>query len=321
MKAVPTNVRLRRLELGLTQQQLAEAVGYRSRSAIAKIESGASEVPLSKLVPLARALDTTVERLLEGSFRDVRAGDSRKRTIRLSGPAAKVAAIVLAGGRSTRNLQNIPNQFMTILGKPVVAYCLEVYERHPMVDDIFIVCLEGYRDIMAACVERYRIDKVVSIVDAGETGAESAKLGYLAVMERGYGPGDVVVFQESTRPLVSPEMVTRVVAAAREKGSAITGEPMSDNVQFYRGEDGLASYLDRSRVIDLQSPDAHKVSRLKQAFELAEASGDKLQASNVGMLMYGLSMPVSFCEGPHGNVKIVRQEDLSIAAALLKLRA
>ena len=313
---------MRRLELGLTQQQLSEAVGYKSRSAIAKIEKGASEVPLSKLLLFAKALDTTVDRLLEGTCEEEDSIERRDigRMIRPSDQRQRVAAVILAGGRSTRNLQNIPNQFVNILGKPVIGYCMEAYQRHPLIDDIFIVSLEEYRDILDAYARRYGTSKLTRILPAGDTGVLSARRGYEEAVCSGYRHNDIIVFQESTRPLVTDEMITKVVNAARETGSAIIGRPMHDNVQFYRNKDGGIDYLERERIVDLQSPDAHRCAVIGRAFKRADEQSLPLDESNLGMLMYNLGFPLNFCLWSLSNVKIVRQEDIAIAASLLRQR-
>ena len=60
-----TQVRKRRQELGLTQKELAERLGYTSRSTINKIELGINDVPLSKLENFAKVLKVPVAWLLE----------------------------------------------------------------------------------------------------------------------------------------------------------------------------------------------------------------------------------------------------------------
>ena len=53
------NIRNRREELGMSQQDLADLLGYKSRSTIAKIESGENDIPQSKVMAFAKALKTT----------------------------------------------------------------------------------------------------------------------------------------------------------------------------------------------------------------------------------------------------------------------
>lgn len=61
---VYTNIKNRRLELGMTQDMLAEKMGYKDRSTIAKIETGKVDITLKQLRKLADALDTTQMKLL-----------------------------------------------------------------------------------------------------------------------------------------------------------------------------------------------------------------------------------------------------------------
>lgn len=58
------NIRNRRIELGLTQAELAEKIGYRSISTIAKIERGINDIPQSKIKAFADALNTTPGELM-----------------------------------------------------------------------------------------------------------------------------------------------------------------------------------------------------------------------------------------------------------------
>ena len=63
---ISENIKRRRLELNLSQQELANAIGYTSRSTIAKIEAGENRIPKSKIAKFARALETTVDYLMTG---------------------------------------------------------------------------------------------------------------------------------------------------------------------------------------------------------------------------------------------------------------
>lgn len=58
------NIRNRRIELGLSQRELAERLGYKSTSTIAKIESGVNDIPQSKMADFAKALNTTISKLM-----------------------------------------------------------------------------------------------------------------------------------------------------------------------------------------------------------------------------------------------------------------
>ena len=143
--SVGANIKKRRFELRMSQQELADAMGYKTRSTIAMIESGENDVSQLKLQRFADVLDTTVEALIAGY-----APAPAVNAVPESSPARrnKHVVLILAGGKSGRNRQNIPSQFIDVQGKPILVHCMEVYQRHPAVDDIYVVCLKGWEGIV-----------------------------------------------------------------------------------------------------------------------------------------------------------------------------
>ena len=315
------NIKRRRMELNLSQQDLANALGYKSRSTIAKIEAGENEVPFSKLSRFARALDTTVEYILTGS--EIEASQNHLIQEYDSSPHKNIV-IVLAGGKSTRNMQNIPNQFINVLGKPVIVYCLEAYQNHPAIDDIYVVCLKDWKTILEAYSKQYGISKLKGIVQAGETGIKSVRNGFESIKNK-YAVNDIIVFQESTRPLVTEEMISKLLNACQRNGSAITCEPMEDYLQFQLSGDSIESsyhseYLNRYRIVAAESPEAYRLGTIIDVFEMADQKKHKYNETCFVMLLNSLGFDLKFFEGNHNNIKVVRQEDIAILSALLKNR-
>jgi 2-C-methyl-D-erythritol 4-phosphate cytidylyltransferase len=297
-------------------------MGYTSRSTIAKIEVGANDIPQSKMTRLARVLDTTVEYLKTGT--GTGGGFSTQPGTNPAGAAKnrgadKTAVIVLAGGKSTRNLQNIPNQFINVLGKPVIIYCLEAYQRHPSVDDIYIVCLKGWESIVESYGKQYGITKLAGIVSAGETGIKSVRNGVVWLCDKAiYSPDDTVILQEATRPLITEEMISKLLYACNESSSAVICKPMDDYIQFIQDDNGKVTYMDRNRLLSLEAPEAYQLKTLIEAFDKANTKGHAMNETCCAMMMYNLGYKLNFCEGNNNNIKIIRQEDIAIFSALLK---
>ena len=318
---VAENIKRRRLELNLSQQELANAMGYKSRSTIAKIEAGENDVPESKIPRFARVLDTSVEYIKTGVV-----GDSLSRIIKQndSGTSHKNVVIVLAGGKSTRNMQNIPNQFINVLGRPVIVYCMEAYQRHPAIDDIYVVCLKDWESILEAYAKQYGITKLKGIIQAGDTGIQSVKKG-VEKIRSSYNGRDVIIFQESTRPLVTEEMISKLLNACQRNGSAVTCEPMSEYLQFELSNEDIeasrhSDYLNRRRIVTVESPEAYRLETILEAFKDAEDKTHKLDETCFAMMLHNLGYELQFYEGNHNNIKVVRQEDIAILSALLKNR-
>lgn len=312
--SIGANIKKRRFELGMSQQDLADAMGYKTRSTIAKIESGENDISQKKLQKLATLLDTSIESLISGYTAKPANSYAQSLTATFSSRSKNVA-IVLAGGKSIRNQQNIPNQFINIHGKPVIVYCLEAYQAHPAIDDIYIVCLRGWESIVTAYAEQYQITKLRGFIPSGPNGIISVQNGIKHIKSQ-YSPEDTIIIQESTRPMVNVEMISKLLLSCNKKGSATICQPMRDYVQFTL-KDGSTEYIDRNTIVDLQSPEAHRLLMIDSVFEEAKTQQHPLTESCCTMLMYNLGYEINFIESSVNNIKIVRQEDIAIANALL----
>lgn len=311
--SVGANIKKRRFELKMSQQELAEAMGYKTRSTIAKIESGENDVSQKKLTKFALVLDTSVESLISGYTSTVTNNlPSNISTTKRN----KNIAIILAGGKSGRNRQNIPSQFIDINGKPIIVYCMEVYQSHPLIDDIYVVCLKGWKDIVEAYAEQYGITKLKGLIPAGNSGILS--LGNaLDYIKKNYNDDDVIVIQEATRPMVTAGMISKLLQSCSKSGSATICHSMNDYVQF-KVENKKARYVDRNTLVALQSPEAHRLSLMNEVFEKAKKEQHSLTESCCTMLLYNLGYSINFIEGNVNNIKIVREEDIAALSAMIK---
>lgn len=315
--SVGANIRKRRFELKMTQEELAIAMGYKTRSTIAKIECGENDVSYSKLQNFSIVLDTTVEALTSGSDSIALPQDTPIIATSLPADASrnKNVVVILAGGKSSRNLQNIPNQFITVLGKPVIVYCMESYQKHPTIDDIYVVCLKGWESIVKAYAEQFHITKLRGIIPAGAYGITSVKNGWEHIRDK-YDKNDVMIIQESTRPMISVEIISKLIQSCNALGSANICMPMRDHLLF-SVTSGKESITDRENTVEVQSPEAYKFNEIERIFKKAEKKKHALTESCGAMLLYNLGEYVNFVEGSVSNVKIIRQEDVAIFSSLL----
>lgn len=311
--SVGANIKKRRFELRMSQQELADAMGYRTRSTIAKIESGENDVSQKKLQRFAAVLDTTAEALIAGFTPAPVVAQTAPES---NAPRNKNVAIILAGGKSGRNRQNIPSQFINVHGKPVLVYCMDAYQSHPAVDDIYVVCLKGWETIVKAYANQYGITKLRGLIPGGNSGIASLK-NAVDHIKKQYKEDDLVIVQESTRPLVTAETISRLLQACTEKGSATICHSMDDYVQF-NISGSRAEYVDRNAVIALQSPEAHRLRLMNEVFEKARVKMHPLTESCCTMLLYNLGYDINFIESGINNIKVTREEDLAAFGALVK---
>lgn len=321
--SIGENIRKRRIELHLSQQELADSLGYKTRSSVAKLEKNGSSVTHEKLLVLAHTLHTTVNYLVNGDVSELEGKrgsiiseleftDNKKNGKK----QRKCAAVILAGGRNRVNKYNIPYQFVTVKDKPIIFYTLEAFQHHPQVDAIHVVCLEGWEDSLPAYAKKFNISKLQEIIPAGNTGIKSVK-NAVEWLSSSYSMMDLILIHEATRPFVAPETVSNAIRCCKQYGSAVTFERMDQMTPFLINENisGL-THLSADHVIDVQSPEVYTFGALRQAFYDAAKIRHPLNETICAVFLHNLGRELKFCEGNHSNRRIVYEEDLKLLESL-----
>lgn len=229
-------------------------------------------------------------------------------------------ALIIAGGTGTRTNQDIPKQFINIKDKPVILYTLEAFQRHPEIDAILVVCLDGWQKILEAYARQYNIDKLKWIITGAETGMLSIRKG-IAELKKHCADDDMVLIHDGIRPNVSQDIISGCIATCRRKGSAIAVVACAEAILQRDGDEEGSSkgLMDRDMLARAQTPQAFYLGKLVWAHEEAQ----KRRISNsvaTCTLMIELGESVFFSKGSEKNVKITTTDDIEIFEALLSAK-
>ena len=133
-------------------------------------------------------------------------------------------ALLIAGGSGNRMGQSIPKQFLTVNERPVIVYTLEAFQKHPEIDTIAAVCIEGWQSVLQAYANQFNITKLKYIIPGGKNGQDSIRNGVYE-LEKHYVSEDIVLIHDAIRPMVSADIISDCIRVTREKGNAITVIP------------------------------------------------------------------------------------------------
>lgn len=226
-------------------------------------------------------------------------------------------ALIIAGGRGMRMGQEIPKQFLTVADKPVIAYTLEAFQKHPDVDVIAVVCVEGWDSILAAYARQYGITKLRHIIPGGENGQGSIRNGVFE-LEKHYSPDDLVLVHDAIRPMVSQDIISGCIATAREHGSAIVTIPCQEAMLETEDQVSTHSAYPREKLKRTQTPQGFALGRLADAHRRALEKGITNSVASC-TLMVELGETIYFCAGSEKNIKLTTPDDMEIFKALLQL--
>ena len=225
-------------------------------------------------------------------------------------------AMIIAGGKGIRTKQDIPKQFLNIQDKPVIVYTMQAFQKHPEIDGILVVCIDGWQEMLKAYAGQFNITKLRWITTGGENGQESIRNG-LMELEKHCKESDLVLIHDAIRPNVSQEIISGCIAECRLHGCAITVVPCAEAMLLRSDKlNSSSALIARETLARTQTPQAFSVGKLLWAHREAKNQGICNSTASC-TLMVELGQEVYFCPGSEKNIKITTTEDLEIFKALL----
>jgi len=221
-------------------------------------------------------------------------------------------AVIVAAGSGTRLGADVPKAFVGLGGRALLARAVELFEEHDAIDRMVVVVPAGWEEPATLLADQLVAGKVAAAVIGGATRAESVALGLAELPP----DADVVLVHDAARPLATPALVDRVLAALREADGAVPGLPPADTIK--RVKDGVVSEtLDRSSLTAVQTPQAFRGEAIRRAY--GRPAGELAMATDCASLVEAAGLAVAVVEGERRNIKVTEREDLAYAQWLLEL--
>lgn len=228
-------------------------------------------------------------------------------------------ALIIAGGVGSRMHQEIPKQFINVYDKPVLVYTMEAFQRHPMIDAIEVVCLDGWHDILRAYARQYGITKLKWVVSGGKSGQESIRNG-VYYLEDKCSPEDIVIVHDGIRPLVDDTVLSDVIIKCQKYGNAVTALPYNEQIFIADDEVSTVKYIPRETLRRVSTPQAYQFGLLDEKYhEAFEKKVGIYGSSYTNTMMVELGVRLYFAAGSDKNIKLTTTDDLELFKAYLKM--
>lgn len=224
-------------------------------------------------------------------------------------------ALIIAGGVGARMHQDIPKQFLTVNEKPIIVYTMEAFQNHPEIDDIAVVCIEGWEQILRAYARQFNITKLTKVIPGGKNGQDSIRNGVYALEADG-NPDDIVLIHDAIRPLVSAEIISDCIVTVKQKGSAITVIPCAEAMLQTKDGEVSSGQYPRDNLKRTQTPQGFYLGEICQLHRDALKAGITNSVASC-TLMIEMGKQVHFSRGSEKNIKLTTVDDIDIFKALL----
>ncbi len=228
-------------------------------------------------------------------------------------------AIIIAGGLGNRMGQDIPKQFINVYDKPVIIYTLENFQKHPMIDDIYVVCIDGWHEVLRAYANQFNITKLRRIFNGGNSAQESIRNGVFGI--KGLVKNDdIIVIHDGVRPLVDDSVLSDVIIKCKEFGNAVSSMPYNEQIFKKLDEETTIEYIPRETLRRVATPQAYKYDKLLWAYEKAFSENIGISGSSyTNTMMVDLGEKLYFAAGSDKNIKLTTKDNLEMFKAFLNM--
>lgn len=229
----------------------------------------------------------------------------------------KNIAVIFAGGSGKRmNTVARPKQFLELNGKPIIIYTLELFDNHPNIDGIVVVCIEPWIPFLKKMLKKFEISKVMEVVPGGKTGQDSIYNGLSAAANH-FPKDSIVLIHDGVRPLIVEQTITDNIVMAQKKGNCITCVPATETFVIKK-EDGSLNIPTRDNSLIARAPQTFILKDILEAHEKAQkADKHDFIDSCTMMSYYGHQMHTII--GPMENIKITTPTDFFIFRAMVQV--
>jgi 2-C-methyl-D-erythritol 4-phosphate cytidylyltransferase len=222
-----------------------------------------------------------------------------------------VSAIIVAAGRGTRMGPDIDKLFFEVAGQPVVAHTWAKFDSAASIDEVVIVVRAGLEQAFRDIGAKLSLKKSHRFAVGGTERQDSVWNGLQALS----AGAEVVAIHDGARPCVSHELIEQTIRAARESGAAVAAQRVTDTIK--QSDDGaiISRTVDRSKLWSVQTPQAFRVSVIRQAIATARERGLNLTDDTAACEL--ITRPVKLVESKQPNPKVTVPGDLLFIESLL----
>lgn len=221
--------------------------------------------------------------------------------------------IIPAAGQGKRMGAGKNKLLLELNGIPVFVHTLKVFEEDEACGKIILAINPQDELVFKELIKQYNLKKVDRLVAGGRERQQSIHNALKTIED-----GEVILVHDAARPFIQKDSIRRLTESAKTTGAAILAVPVKDTIK--KAADGnVTETIDRSSLWAVQTPQAFRISILREAYEKAEQ--ENFLGTDDSSLVERLRYPVSVIEGDYDNIKLTTPEDLFFAEAILNKRS
>jgi len=224
-----------------------------------------------------------------------------------------VIAAIMAAGRGSRAGAEIPKQYLSLGGVPMLHRAAKSFLRCPQVDAVVVLCPPAWT---GETWEMFADEPAATVLAGGDTRTKTLEIAVRYWQDNFGGAEDILLTHDAARPFVSESIIAENIAAARKHGACGTYIPCADSL--IRGGGGFVTEpLERGGVYLAQTPQSFRAVELAEALAGLTPTQKSALTDACGAFAL-LRRPIAIVDGESLNFKITSPEDIRLAELIAK---
>lgn len=228
-------------------------------------------------------------------------------------------AIILSGGVGSRMGANLPKQYMSVDGKPIIYYCLRTFLEIKEINVIIIVVAAEWREFVEDIIRMMKPAIPVFYAQSGETRQLSIYSGLKEAYNNGAMENDIVIIHDAARPMVSAKLISACLASCTAADGVLPVIPVKDTLYQSKNGYSISGLLNRCELFAGQAPEAFVFGKYLALHEKMPRE-ELLNINGSTEIAYKGGLNIKLIKGDEMNFKITTPEDLSNFESIIRAR-
>jgi 2-C-methyl-D-erythritol 4-phosphate cytidylyltransferase len=218
--------------------------------------------------------------------------------------------IIVAGGSGSRMKSDIPKQFLSVNGEPVLMHTIRAFAGYSRDLRIIVVLPAEQTGFWEELCKEHNFDIAYELVTGGETRFHSVKNGLNSITDQAEC---LIAVHDGVRPVISRGIISGSFEKAALHGAAVVSVPLKDSIRIVGQNEGNKA-MDRTLFRLIQTPQTFRSSWMRAAF----AADYHESFTDCASVLEAWGYPIHLIDGAYENIKITTPEDLRWAEIYLK---
>lgn len=230
-----------------------------------------------------------------------------------------IYAAVLAGGNGLRMGGEIPKQFLSVAGRPIIIRSIDEFVKSNLIDEIYVAVSKDYFEYTKNLIDKFYPNKKIVVTIGGKNRNETLFNVLKEIERKGMNTDDIILTHDAVRPFIDKRIISDNIDCVKQYGACNTVVPAVDTMVRSINGDYINSIPARNELYHGQTPQSFNARILLDLYNNLTAEESEIYTDACSVFIKN-NMKIHLVQGDRNNIKLTYPEDMEKAEIIIKNR-